>query len=99
MHHGGQTEGTVGNDYESGFKYYFYVLLCCRAIVRLGEHDLKSEVDCVRYGKATVCADKHVDVPVETIITHPRYNPKTLKNDVALVRVLTNIPTTGTHQP
>ncbi|CAH0551216.1 unnamed protein product [Brassicogethes aeneus] len=60
--------------------------------VRLGEHDIDSEDDCVTIKKYTKCADKPVDINVEERIPHFQYNETTLKNDIALLRLELDIP-------
>ncbi|XP_044746619.1 phenoloxidase-activating factor 3-like [Coccinella septempunctata] len=56
--------------------------------VRLGEYNLSTGRDCVSFGDdRIICADQHVDVPVEQVTVHPEYNRRTLKNDIALIRL------------
>ncbi|KAL3285559.1 hypothetical protein HHI36_000089 [Cryptolaemus montrouzieri] len=55
--------------------------------VRFGEFNLSSPNDCMEFGKDKVCADKHVDIPVESVMIHPEYNVKTLKNDIAIIKI------------
>ncbi|XP_034250849.1 uncharacterized protein LOC117651154 [Thrips palmi] len=61
-------------------------------VVRLGEHDAESEVDCSTVSGRKVCAGPAVDVDVEEVIEHPEYEknakkPTGLWNDIALIRL------------
>jgi len=62
--------------------------------VRLGEWDTTTNPDCemdVRGEKD--CAPEHIDVPVESVVPHPQYNPKSKNqiNDIALLRLKHNV--------
>nr|XP_023024181.1 melanization protease 1-like [Leptinotarsa decemlineata] len=67
--------------------------------VRLGEHDLRSSTDCQVYHGKRVCSDNPVDIPVLSTLRHPNYHTRTLKNDIALVRLKTIITFTDFIQP
>ncbi|KAJ8985967.1 hypothetical protein NQ317_010725 [Molorchus minor] len=56
-------------------------------LARLGEHDLRSTIDCVTFNGEKRCADPHVDIPVENYVRHSNYDSNKLKNDIALVRI------------
>lgn len=68
-------------------------------IVRLGENDLKTSRDCYMLQGQKVCVDPHVDMKVEKFFQHPKYNKKTLKNDIGLVKVKGTIKFTDYIQP
>lgn len=61
----------------------------------MGEHNLQSEKDCIVTVGVEHCSEPPVDLPVLQYIQHPNYNMKTLKNDIALVKVETSIEFTG----
>ncbi|KAM7363924.1 serine protease grass-like isoform 2-T2 [Cochliomyia hominivorax] len=54
--------------------------------VRLGEHRLSTDKDCMNLGKKTICAPPVEDVGIEEVIKHSYYN-ETLYNDIALIRL------------
>lgn len=60
-------------------------LYICSTSVRLGEWDTSTATDC----NDDECAPPPLDIPVEQLIPHERYNPdsKQQENDVALVRL------------
>ena len=51
-------------------------------IVRLGEHDITKLDD---------TEEPSVDVDIDKIITHPNWNSRTLDNDIAIVKLRSNI--------
>lgn len=55
--------------------------------VRLGEFNLATQEDCDERG---YCASPTQDFLKEKFIVHPDYNPKTLENDIALIRLATS---------
>lgn len=66
--------------------------LCCSVVVRLGEQDTESEIDCTLISGRKVCAGPVVDVDVEEVVEHPEYEknvnkPTGLWNDIALIRL------------
>jgi len=52
--------------------------------VRLGDYDVSSAHDTPSF--------PHYQVAVKRVVTHPRYDPKTLANDVALLELDSSIP-------
>ncbi|XP_047110776.1 CLIP domain-containing serine protease B9-like [Schistocerca piceifrons] len=62
--------------------------------VRLGELNLSTNPDCEEY-----CADPVVEREVESTVIHPKYNNPFRKNDIALVRVSSDIPYTDFIRP
>lgn len=63
-----------------------------RSVVRLGELNLDAEEDCeIGQDGEKFCAPKPLDLPVEKLITHEKYNNITLKNDIALIRLAQNV--------
>uniref|UniRef100_A0A1A9VQB5 Peptidase S1 domain-containing protein n=1 Tax=Glossina austeni TaxID=7395 RepID=A0A1A9VQB5_GLOAU len=51
--------------------------------IRLGEHDLNQEIDCV-YNE---CSEKPRDLSYEDIIIYPDYDHRSHQNDIALIRL------------
>lgn len=71
-------------------------LLCFRKIIRLGEYDTTKVIDCTETdGKGYECMPEIVAIPIEQIIPHPDYNPGSIKNDIALMRMKELAPYTG----
>ena len=64
-------------------------MLCiCRVGVRVGEHDLLSDKDCMEnIDGVEMCADPPVDFDIERSIPHPSYSPLTMQNDIGIVRI------------
>lgn len=58
-----------------------------RVSVRLGEHDLTQNPDCVFFGNSKACLDPPLDVPVEKVIVHEEFDAFTFLNDIALIRL------------
>lgn len=73
---------------ESGFR---------PTLVRLGEHDTRTEIDCVDDD----CADPIVDVPIADIIVHEKYEPASnLQNDdITLIRLRRRVTFTDYIRP
>lgn len=56
--------------------------------IRVGEHDLASEIDC----EGTFCAPEAQDITVENVILHPSYGkPEAFQNDIAIVKLSRNV--------
>lgn len=55
--------------------------------MRLGEHDLTTDIDCEGTGKRRKCAPPPEDIRVEKVIPHPQYNRRLITNDIALLRM------------
>lgn len=57
-------------------------------VVRLGEHNLTSEIDCDNRSGRRICAPRYQDfVPVE-VTQHPSFNVRdTMSDDIALIRL------------
>ncbi|XP_069688637.1 melanization protease 1-like isoform X2 [Periplaneta americana] len=56
--------------------------------VRLGEHDLSTDIDCLTNEEGEeLCAQPPVDYDVEDAIPHPNYSAVTLHNDIGLIRI------------
>jgi hypothetical protein len=68
-----------------------YVRLCryddFRAGVRLGEHDLETDIDCMDEEGEEVCAQPYMDFDIEDTISHSGYSLSHLQNDIALIRI------------
>ena len=57
--------------------------------IRVGEHDLDSDIDCDESG---VCAPPPQDIEVDRVILHPSYSkPEVFQNDIALVKLARNV--------
>uniref|UniRef100_U5EMJ9 CLIP domain-containing serine protease n=1 Tax=Corethrella appendiculata TaxID=1370023 RepID=U5EMJ9_9DIPT len=57
--------------------------------VRLGEHNITSETDCIRILSESKCARPVQDIRIETIISHADFNKPRFSNDIALIRLKT----------
>lgn len=81
-----------------------YVLTCAHCItqlpsgyevagVRLGEYDLETNPDCkfTDYDEERECNPPVLDVDIESLIPHPRYNNPKHSNDIGLVRMAQNV--------
>ncbi|XP_043193012.1 phenoloxidase-activating factor 3-like [Amphibalanus amphitrite] len=56
--------------------------------VRLGEHNITTERDCLETPSGEVCSDEVQDFGVEEVIPHPEHHrPRQYHNDIALVRL------------
>ncbi|KAE8741045.1 Serine Protease [Frankliniella occidentalis] len=67
--------------------------------VRLGEHDLTSDLDCNCIGGGDICAPPVVDVDVEEAVAHPEYVSGGRRNDIALVRLARPVALTDAVAP
>ncbi|XP_062551485.1 CLIP domain-containing serine protease HP8-like [Armigeres subalbatus] len=68
--------------------------------VRLGETDLSTAIDCVKFidGEED-CADAPQDIVVEKFIGHPKYSSSQKKNDIALLKLKTSAQFNDNVQP
>ncbi|PSN45975.1 Melanization protease 1 [Blattella germanica] len=56
--------------------------------VRLGEHDLLKNIDCMEDDNGVErCADPPQDFDLDEVIPHPSYSALTLQNDIGLIRI------------
>jgi secreted trypsin-like serine protease len=55
--------------------------------VRVGEHNIKTRIDCEIKDGEQICAPPFKDLSIEEIIPHPNYNAKAFTNDIGLLRV------------
>lgn len=69
--------------------------------VRLGEHDLSTETDCITTLTGTDCNVPSIDVPITEKIPHEAYDPqsKNQANDIALLRLQYDVATTDFVKP
>jgi len=51
-------------------------------VVRLGEHDISTQVE---------TSQTALDIEIAEVTAHPGWNPNTLDNDIALVRLVSNV--------
>lgn len=65
-----------------------------RLSVRLGEHNLLSDEDCLP-DDATICADPVQDIPVANSVGHTNYNTPKWANDIGLIRLSTKAQLNG----
>nr|CAD7588732.1 unnamed protein product [Timema genevievae] len=64
-----------------------------RELVRLGELDTNTEQDCVEpYPGEKICADPVLDIKIERVVKHKSFNTPFLKNDIALLRLVSEVP-------
>ncbi|EDV91600.1 serine protease grass [Drosophila grimshawi] len=55
--------------------------------IRLGEHRISTEKDCRRLGRREKCAPPVLDVGIEKMILHEKYDTRRITNDIALLRL------------
>nr|CAD7403819.1 unnamed protein product [Timema cristinae] len=62
-------------------------------LVRLGELDTNTEQDCEEpYPGEKICADPVLDINIEKVVKHKSFNIPFLKNDIALLRLVSEVP-------
>ncbi|XP_037093658.1 melanization protease 1-like [Pollicipes pollicipes] len=69
-------------------------------MVRLGELDFSTEPDCDPENPND-CADRHIDVPIDSLLAHPQFEGRAgaFAHDIALVQMSRAIPTTNFVRP
>lgn len=55
--------------------------------VRLGEHNLSTEIDCADDDEEEFCAQPYQDIKVESFVAHPDFSSQTLLDDIGLVKL------------
>ncbi|XP_026841826.1 serine protease grass [Drosophila persimilis] len=55
--------------------------------VRLGEHDITTDEDCIMVGSKKRCQLPHQDIGIEKIIMHEGYPKNITQNDIALIKL------------
>ncbi|XP_046971106.1 CLIP domain-containing serine protease HP8-like isoform X2 [Vanessa cardui] len=55
--------------------------------VILGEYDTRKDPDCERNEGEQFCAPSVRNVRIDSVIAHPGYTPKTLRDDIGLIRL------------
>lgn len=81
--------------FNNDFFYYFII----RTVVRLGEYNTGTDIDCLTVGDTQDCADPHQDYSVEETIPHSGFSDTNVnrKDDIALVRLSRDAPSTGKY--
>lgn len=64
-------------------------------IVRLGEHNQATTIDYDKYGNST----RTIDVPIEKMISHPKYEFGRSLHDIALIRLRNSIKFSDSIRP
>ncbi|XP_072395727.1 phenoloxidase-activating factor 1-like [Diabrotica undecimpunctata] len=64
--------------------------------VKLGEHNLTSEIDCDQDG---ICNQKPIIIGISRIMQHQNYNSKVQSNDIALLKLSKNVSYTDSIRP
>lgn len=64
---------------------------CSRSVVRLGEHNMETEIDC----DGDLCAPQPQDIEPSKIIIHEKYNSPLFKHDIALIRLSAQVQLNG----
>ncbi|XP_017767893.1 PREDICTED: serine protease easter-like [Nicrophorus vespilloides] len=59
--------------------------------VRLGEWNIETEEDCINKKSFKECTDPPVNVGIEKVIVHPNYNDSVKSNDIALIRLNSDV--------
>ncbi|XP_075147746.1 serine protease ea-like isoform X1 [Haematobia irritans] len=70
--------------------------------IRLGEWDRSTDRDCERsVNNRLECADPHIDVAIQEIVSHPSYNSRDTNHlyDIALIRLSREVPYTDFVSP
>lgn len=78
------------------------VLFCnYRKSVRLGEYNYQTDIDCIQEESGFDCADKPIDIDVDSVIIHPNYSANThiSGNDIAIVKLKTAVEYTDFIRP
>lgn len=71
-----------------------------RVFIRLGEHDLTSDIDCRNGTDDRIdCTDHVVDVEIEEKFIHERFETDHFHHDIALIRLVTPVNYTRFIQP
>lgn len=55
--------------------------------MRLGEHTISKDPDCVENSIIPYCNRKREDIPVESFTPHENYKSSTEENDIAMIRL------------
>ncbi|KAF5273623.1 hypothetical protein FQR65_LT04622 [Abscondita terminalis] len=70
------------------------------AFVRLGEYNLLNKSDCVEDTRnKDINCNQALDVGIEKFVIHPFYNPWSYNNDIALIKLKTNVCFTDYIRP
>ena len=77
------------SNWQKSFK--IYALFNFREVV-LGEHTLGTDPDCEESDGLSFCAPKIIKRKVAKSILHEDWNPKTIENDIALLRLDQPVP-------
>lgn len=71
-------------------KHFSEFVFSRRFSVRLGEHTISTAKDCEIIEEPDTCTEVE-NVPIESVITHERYNSTKKFNDIALIRLSRDI--------
>lgn len=62
------------------------------SVIRVGEHDLDKDLDCIGSGPNKICAPPPEDIEVEKVTFHECYGkPKSFQNDIAVIKLSKNV--------
>ncbi|KAK4878929.1 hypothetical protein RN001_007075 [Aquatica leii] len=67
--------------------------------VRLGEYNIKHNVDCVKFSEMDDCSNPVEDISIEKRIKHPKYNRRLGTNDIALLKLNRSVTFTDYIRP
>ncbi|KAH8306423.1 hypothetical protein KR018_010920, partial [Drosophila ironensis] len=60
--------------------------------IRLGEHRISTVEDCRQHGRKKKCAPPVLDVGIEKMLIHEKYDTRYYYNDIALLRLNQSVP-------
>ena len=67
-----------------------------RTVIRLGEHNLRTEIDCIQSRRSkSKCINSVKDFTPSRIIIHPQFNTNVFTNDIAMIRLSNQVQFNG----
>lgn len=64
----------------------------------LGEYNTKTEVDCIKYDEDyQECTDRPKEIPIKSVVVHPKWNDPQWANDIAVIKLLTPVDYSGNY--